>query len=84
MFGCGWLPSSGSLEEPRVWRDKELPALGVGGARSRCGFSRGKAAGPQLHSLLLPSGKIWVLQGMGLQRPPVGVIWSSLAQFADA
>lgn len=80
MFCCGWLSSPSSP----VWRGRELRVLGVGLAGSSCGLSSRKGAGPQLYSLLPPSGKIWVLQGMGLQMPLGSVLWSFLAQFADA
>lgn len=68
---------------------QRTPRAGVGlasGGGSLCGR---KEAGP-LHSLLPPSGKIWVLQGMGLHKgqsgkmPLASVVWYFLAPFADA
>lgn len=62
MPGCGWSPSSGFLESQlKVWGCKEHLVLG-----ERLANSSPKDAGPQLYSLLLPSGKIWVLQWVGL------------------
>lgn len=80
-----WFP--GGTEGVGVQR---TPGAGVGLASSGYSLCSRKEAGPRLYSLLLPSGKIWVLQGMGLQEgqngrmPLVSVVWFSLARFADA
>lgn len=54
-----------------MWGNKEHPVLG-GLVSSSCSFRSWKEGDPQLHALLLPSGKILVLQAMGLDDTAKG------------
>lgn len=68
MSGCGWSPSWGSLESQlRVWGKQRTPGVGGGTGQQQPQHQQLQGGGLQLHSLLPPSGDIWVLQGMDLK-----------------
>lgn len=75
--GCGCSTSSGSLESQlRVWGNKEQPA-GGGAVQQLFWPQQLEGGGLQLNSMLPPSGKIWVLQGMSVDGIAEGLSWET-------
>lgn len=95
LSGCGCSPRSGSLEiRLRVWGNKEHMVLGEGLSSKQSQPQQLEGRFPQLNSMLPPSGKIWVLQEIGvdeiakgpeLEEASKGVLFGPLwTRFADA
>lgn len=73
MSGCGWSPNWGSLESQlRVWGKQRTHGVGGGTGQQQPQHQQLEGGGLQLHSLLPPSGDIWVLQVMGLKGSAEG------------